>query len=191
MRPLVVATQNPGKLAELKQYLTGLSWDLTLMPPTLDIEETGKTFQENAFLKASQTAKFTNSWAIADDSGLSVKALEGAPGIYSARYGKTDADRINRLLSELSNTSDRSAHFTCVIALSNPQGKIILHAEGICPGEILTKQKGSGGFGYDPIFYVSEAGQTYAEMSKESKRKISHRGRALAQLLEGLKALNP
>lgn len=190
MRSLVVATQNRGKLAELKHYLMDLDWDLQLMPAHLNIEETGTTFQENAILKATQTAQLTRQWAIADDSGLSVQALGGAPGIYSARYGKTDEDRINRLLKELDGQTNRSAQFVCVIAIANPDHSTVIHATGICPGEILQAQQGSGGFGYDPVFWVPESQKTYAEMSKETKRQVSHRGRAMAAILPQLNTLS-
>ena len=189
MRPLIVATQNPGKLAEMQQYLRDLHWDLQLMPADLEIEETGTTFTENAILKATQAAQHTGHWAIADDSGLEVNALGGAPGIYSARYGKNDDDRINRLLNELAGKNDRSAQFVCVIAIASPDNHTILHAQGICSGEILTERRGTGGFGYDPIFWVPDCQQTYAEMSKDTKRQISHRGRAFVALLEQFKDL--
>lgn len=187
--PLVVATQNPGKLKELQHHLSGLPWDLQMMPSDLDIEETGKTFMENACLKASQVSKQLGQWAIADDSGLEVAALYDAPGVYSARYGKDDADRIGRLLRELGDTSHRSAQFVCAIALANPDGEIVGQAEGICPGEILYEMQGRGGFGYDPVFYVPGMGLTYAEMSKDQKREISHRGRAIATIIPQLQEL--
>ena len=189
MRPLVVATQNPGKLVEMQHYLAHLDWDLQLMPADLEIEETGTTFLENAILKATQTAQQTRQWAIADDSGLAVNALDGAPGIYSARYGKSDDDRINRLLRELEDKSDRSAQFVCVIAISSPDQKTVIHAEGHCPGEILTERKGDGGFGYDPVFWVPDCQKTYAEMSKEDKREVSHRGRAIELILPKFQAI--
>ena len=187
MPKLVVATGNPGKLHEMQAYLTDPAWQLTLKPEALDIEETGTTFIENATLKASQVAKALGQWSIADDSGLEVTALNGAPGLFSARYGTTDRDRISRLLRELGDSSDRSAQFVCALALARPDGTIVLQAQGICPGEILTAPSGSGGFGYDPIFYVPEQGMTYAEMPPEIKHKISHRGRAFAKLLPQLK----
>ena len=183
MTPLIVATQNPGKLQEMQHHLAALPCELRLMPADLEISETGETFLENACLKASQAAQITGEWAIADDSGLEVTALNGAPGLYSARYGKTDTERIQRLLDELGNEQDRSAQFVCVVALAQPNGKIACHAEGICPGEILRTPRGSGGFGYDPIFYLPEQGQTFAELPPERKREISHRGRAFQALL--------
>jgi XTP/dITP diphosphohydrolase len=189
MTVLVVATGNPGKLREIQPYLAGLSWELKLKPEELDIDETGMTFAENAVLKASQVAQATGEWAIADDSGLEVAALDNAPGIYSARYGSSDTDRIARLLRELGDRPDRSARFVCAIALARPDGTIALQTEGICPGEILTAPRGEGGFGYDPIFYVPEQGLTFAEMPHDVKQELSHRGRAFQALLPQLKAL--
>ena len=189
VRKLVVATGNPGKLKEMQEYLMGLAWELELKPAKLDIEETGTTFIANARLKACEVAKALGEWAIADDSGLMVDALDGAPGIHSARYGKDDADRINRLLRELENTDNRQAKFVCAIAIASPDGKIALETEGVCPGEILTSPHGNNGFGYDPIFYVPSAKQTFAQMSAETKGKISHRGVAFAQLMSDLKKL--
>lgn len=184
--PLVLATQNPGKLKEFQHHLNGLPWDLQMMPSDLEVEETGQTFMENACLKASQIAKQLGQWAIADDSGLEVAALNGSPGIYSARYGKDDEERIARLLRELGDTPHRTAQFVCAIALARPDGEIMDQAEGVCPGEILYETQGRGGFGYDPIFYVPPMGLTYAEMSKEQKRAISHRGKAISLLLPQL-----
>ncbi|KAM3092745.1 RdgB/HAM1 family non-canonical purine NTP pyrophosphatase [Phormidesmis sp. 146-35] len=191
MTKLVVATGNPGKLREMQAYLVGLDWELMLKPDELDIEETGTTFAENAALKASQVAKALGEWSIADDSGLAVDALNGAPGLYSARYGTTDANRIDRLLRELGNRSDRKAQFVCAIALARPDGTIALQAEGICPGEILTQPLGEGGFGYDPIFYVPEQGMTFSEMPPEVKHEVSHRGRAFEILLPELAKIKP
>lgn len=189
MQKLVVATGNPGKLNEMQEYLTDLPWELELKPKELDVEETGTTFIANARLKASEVAKALGKWSIADDSGLEVDALNGAPGLYSSRYGKTDEDRISRLLRELGNTENRQAKFICAIAIANPEGKIVLETEGICPGEILTSPCGDGGFGYDPIFYVPTEDQTFAQMSPETKSRISHRGIAFAQLMPDLKKL--
>jgi XTP/dITP diphosphohydrolase len=186
---LVVATQNPGKLTEMQHHLSGLPWELQIMPSHLEIEETGKTFLENATLKASQVAQQMGQWAIADDSGLAVDALQGAPGVYSARYGTDDADRIGRLLRELGDRPNRQAQFVCAIAVARPNGKIVCHSEGICPGEILYQPQGRGGFGYDPVFYVPAENLSFAEMSKDQKRQTSHRGKAIAALLPQLKQL--
>lgn len=181
--PLILATGNPGKLNEMQPYLAGLDWDLQLKPPELDIEETGTTFLENARLKAAGVAQGTGQWAIADDSGLAVDALGGAPGIYSARYGNSDRDRISRLLTELAGHNNRSAQFICAIAIARPDGSIALEVEGICPGEILEEPTGTGGFGYDPIFYVREHQMSFAEMPPELKQECSHRGKAFQALL--------
>ncbi len=186
---LVVATGNPGKLREMQTYLSDLGWELQLKPPELEIEETGDTFASNACLKASEVAKATGEWAIADDSGLEVDVLDGAPGIYSARYGTTDEERIERLLGELGNELNREAQFVCVIAIARPDGAIALQAEGICRGEILRAPRGAGGFGYDPIFYLPEQGLTFAEMTPEMKRRYSHRGKAFEALLPQLSKL--
>lgn len=189
MTVLVVATGNLGKLQEMQAHLTELKWELALKPDELEIEETGDTFLANACLKASQVAEATGEWAIADDSGLAVDALGGAPGIYSARYGKTDTQRIERLLLELGNESNRQAQFVCAIAIARPDGTIALQTEGVCRGEILHAPRGEGGFGYDPIFYVPEQQMTFAEMSPEVKRSLSHRGQAFKALLPKLQAL--
>lgn len=186
---LVVATGNPGKVGEMQAYLTDFPWTLVLKPEELEIEETGATFGENACLKASQVAIATGNWAIADDSGLMVDALDGAPGLYSARYGKSDRDRIERLLFELGNEGNRAAQFICAVAIARPNGTIAAQAEGICPGEILHVPKGHRGFGYDPVFYVAEQTMTFAEMPADVKHAVSHRGRAFAALLPQLQAL--
>lgn len=190
MQKLVVATGNPGKLEEIQEYLVDLPWELVLKPAEIDVDETGTTFIANARLKASEVAKAVGEWSIADDSGLAVDALDGAPGLYSARYGKTDLDRINRLLRELGDNQNRQAQINCAIAIANPQGEIILATTGICPGEILNSPRGNGGFGYDPIFYVPSQQQTFAEMSASTKNRISHRGIAFAQLMPELKQLS-
>jgi XTP/dITP diphosphohydrolase len=190
MTLLVVATGNPGKLREMQRYLSDRGWELQLKPPELDIEETGDTFAANACLKASSVARATGEWAIADDSGLEVDALNGAPGLYSARYGKTDAERIERLLGELGDEQNRGAQFVCVIAIARPDGAIALQVEGICRGEILHAPRGISGFGYDPIFYVPEPGLTFAEMTPDMKRHYSHRGKAFEVLLPQLSTLD-
>lgn len=189
MSALIVATGNPGKLKEMQEHLSGLEWELQLKPAELDIEETGQTFLENACLKASQIAKALGEWAIADDSGLEVEALGGAPGLYSARYGASDAERIQRLLNELDGQTNRAARFVCVIAIARPDGTIALTSEGICPGEILQEPHGGGGFGYDPVFYVPDQQMTFAEMPPHIKRSISHRGRAFQSLVPQLAQL--
>lgn len=189
MPTVIVATGNPGKLKEMQVYLTPLGWHLQLKPKEIDVDETGTTFIENARLKAREVAMATNQWAIADDSGLQIDALDGAPGLYSARYGTDDQDRINRVLRELNNIENRRAQFVCALALAKPDGTIALETEGVCPGEILTAPKGNNGFGYDPIFYVPSQGKTFAEMSDEQKETYSHRGIAFTQIMDRLKQL--
>lgn len=189
-KKLIVATSNVGKLKEMQDYLQGLDWQLELKSEELEIEETGTTFLENACLKASEVAKALGEWAIADDSGLAIDALNGSPGVYSARYGSTNEERIKRVLTELADHSNRQAQFICVIAVANPQGDIVLTAEGVCEGEILEEVKGVGGFGYDPIFYIPEKQQTFAQMSLAEKQKISHRGLAFQALIPQFQNLN-
>jgi XTP/dITP diphosphohydrolase len=189
MPKLIVATSNPGKLREMQAYLSGSAWELSLKPAELDVDETGATFAANACQKASEVAIALKEWAIADDSGLQVDALNGAPGIYSARYANTDKERIDRLLKELAafpTPSQRQAQFVCAVAVARPDGSIAAQAEGICPGEILTTPRGIDGFGYDPIFYVPAKQLAFAEMSVETKRSISHRGIAFEQISQTL-----
>ncbi|MGD1700866.1 RdgB/HAM1 family non-canonical purine NTP pyrophosphatase [Dapis sp. BLCC M229] len=186
---LVVATGNPGKLQEMQEYLADLNLQLQLKPKDLEIEETGETFLANARLKATEVAKFTGEWAIADDSGLAVDALDGRPGIYSARYAPTVAEQIERVLTELGDNSNRQAQFVCALVIARPDGTVALETEGICGGEILYTPRGNGGFGYDPIFYVPAEEKTFAEMSGEMKRSLSHRGQAFKILLPQIKAM--
>ena len=140
-------------------------------------------------MKAAQVALATGNWAIADDSGLQVDALNGVPGVYSARYGKNDTERIARLLRELGDEVNRGAQFACSVAIARPDGAIVLQSAGICRGEILNTPRGNGGFGYDPIFYVPEKELTFAEMTPDLKRSISHRGKAFASLLQQLEGI--
>ncbi len=186
---LVVATGNPGKLEEMQAYLSNFEVNLQLKPPEIEVEETGNTFLDNSALKASIVAQKTIKWAIADDSGLAVEALGGAPGVYSARYGATDTDRIERVLRELGDHPNRGAQFVCAIAIARPDGSIAVQVEGRCAGEILSSPQGEGGFGYDPIFYVPAWQQTFAQMSPQRKQLISHRGEAFKLLLPRLKEL--
>lgn len=198
-RRLVIASGNPGKQREFSQLLAGLPMAIEAMPPGLEIEETGSSFAENARIKAIAVAQATGQWALADDSGLSVRALNGAPGVHSARYAATDAARIARLLRELDEAEqhakarglgcDRSAQFTAALAVANPAGEVMIEVEGRCHGVILTAPRGEAGFGYDPIFYVSEAGLSFAEMDKATKGRLGHRGRAINDLIQQLDAI--
>ena len=191
--PLVIASGNAGKLREFAALLADLGLEIKPQPPGLEVEETGDTFAENARLKAAAVAQATGCWALADDSGLSVDALGGAPGVLSARYGSSDGDRIARLLRELAalpaGAADRRAQFRAALAVADPSGAIRLEVEGVCEGSILEAPRGQGGFGYDPVFYVAEADQSYAEMEPALKARLGHRGRAFALLAPGLKGL--
>jgi XTP/dITP diphosphohydrolase len=196
---LVIATGNSGKLREFARLLAGLALEVRPQPADLEVEETGRTFAENARLKAIAVARATGCWALADDSGLSVEALGGAPGVHSARYADSDHARIARLLAELeaassgvengSSQSGRRARFTAALAVADPSGAVHLEVEGHCPGLILEAPRGEGGFGYDPVFYVPEADQTFAEMDSATKSLLGHRGRAFAALEPGLREL--
>lgn len=187
---LVLATKNKGKIAEIVKIIADLPqieilslMDFPEIPP---IAETGKTFTENAMLKAKTVARFTGHWALADDSGLTVAYLKGAPGVYSARYAgenATDAENNTKLLAALKGVpmEKRQAAFVCVMALCNPEGACYI-CEGRCEGAIALAPKGTHGFGYDPIFYVPSYNKTMAELGPEVKNKISHRAAALQQL---------
>ena len=186
---LVIASGNAGKIREFDQLLAPLGFTIEPMPAGLDIVETGTTFAANARLKAVAVAQATGHWALADDSGLSVTALGGAPGVQSARYAASDAARIARLLRELAGTVDRSARFSAALAVAAPDGTVPLEVEGHCPGLILEAPRGEGGFGYDPVFFVPEAGLTFAEMDKALKGRLGHRGRAFSLLAPKLEQL--
>ncbi len=186
---LVIASGNAGKIREFDQLLAPLGFTIEPMPAGLDIEETGTTFAENARLKAVAVAQATGHWALADDSGLSVTALGGAPGVQSARYAASDAARIGRLLRELAGTADRSARFTAALAVAAPDGTVAIEVEGHCPGLILEAPRGEGGFGYDPVFFVPQADLTFAEMDKALKGRLGHRGRAFSLLASKLEQL--
>ena len=183
---LVIASGNAHKVAEISAMLDAVNLEVRRQPEGLEIEETGSTYLENARLKAETVARLTGCWALADDSGLEVDALGGAPGLYSARYAPTDQERIQRLLQELGDSPYRSASFNSAMALADPRGTIVVEAQGICRGEILTAAAGQGG-GYDPIFWVREAGMTYAQMGQHLKDKLGSRGKAARALAPALK----
>ena len=191
----IIASNNKKKLVELERILNPLGINAVTAKEegiTLDdVEENGTTFAENAFLKANAAYLKTGLPAVADDSGLCVDALDGRPGVYTARYGGeglTDEERYIKLLDEMKNVDDdkRSAHFTSSICCILPDGSKIT-AEGICEGKIGYEPIGKDGFGYDPIFYVPELGCTTAELPPEEKNKISHRGRALTAMYDKMK----
>ena len=194
-RVLVIASGNAGKVREFSQLLDALNLEIRPQPEGFEVEENGSTFAANARLKAIAAAQATGHWALADDSGLCVEALGGAPGVHSARYAASDGARIQRLLDELeqagaaSGVDNRRAEFVAALAVADPNGTVRLEVEGHCPGEILRSPQGEGGFGYDPVFFVPETGQTFAEMDRALKGKIGHRGRAFALLQPQLQAL--
>jgi XTP/dITP diphosphohydrolase len=192
---LLIATGNPGKAREFREMLGAdrFVWhDLSEFTGEQAVPETGLTFLQNACLKASGYAKRHRLWTLADDSGLEVDAFEGKPGVYSARWaeinhtGRGDADNNQTLLRQLEHVPDdqRTARFVCVLALSDPEGRVILTARDTVEGTILRSPRGNNGFGYDPLFLVARFGKTTAELPSEEKHRISHRGKALRRLRE-------
>ena len=186
MLKIAIATHNNHKSIELLKLMSSLpiTW-MTLRDLEIDtiVEETGTTIQENATLKAREYARLTRMYTLADDSGLAVEALNGRPGVYSARYGGNDISSKQQrelLLKELYSISwtNRKAHFRCTLALSNPYGTDITVANGVCQGLITMSDRGTKGFGYDPIFYVPHQSCTMAEMDADTKNRIGHRGKA-------------
>ena len=190
MTKLLVATHNKGKVVEFADMLQdmAISWlGLDDIGLEHDVEETGSTFRENSVLKATTYAAETGLLTLADDSGLEVDVLDGAPGVYTARYGGvglTAVQRYQKLLSEIKDVPmiQRTARFRCVIVLAAPDGTILGESEGVCEGMIAQAAIGEGGFGYDPVFYVPSFQQTMAQLPAEQKHKISHRGRAVQQI---------
>ena len=186
--PLVIASGNKGKIGEFKKLLDDFPIDLLTQPVGFEIEETGSTFMENARIKAIAVSQATGNLSLADDSGLSVEALGGAPGIYSSRYASSDKQRIEKLLAELKPFSNRKAKFECALCIASGE-KVLIEVSGFCEGLITFFPKGQNGFGYDPIFEVSGLGKTYAEMDHEKKKHIGHRGNAFKLLIPKLKQL--
>ena len=186
--PLVIASGNKGKIGEFKKLLDDFPIDLLTQPVGFEIEETGSTFMENARIKAIAVSQATGNLSLADDSGLSVEALGGAPGIYSSRYASSDKQRIEKLLAELKPFSNRKAKFECALCIASGE-KVLIEVSGFCEGLITFFPKGENGFGYDPIFEVSGLGETYAEMDHEKKKHIGHRGNAFKLLIPKLKQL--
>ena len=184
---LLLGTRNPGKVIEITSILSDCGWSFYSLEEFENVataEENGTTYAENAIAKARFYASATGLWALADDSGLEVEALGGAPGVFSARYAgdsATDADRRALLLSELAKTEDhnRKARFAAVVAIANAGGELLNVSEGICEGTITLAARGEGGFGYDPLFIPDGYDQTFAELPESIKNRISHRARAL------------
>jgi|SRR5262245_133283 len=190
MPRLVIGSRNKKKLEELQDLLGDLPIELTDLSPwpdVSDVEETGQTFEENARLKATTYAKAIGESVLAEDSGLVVPALKGRPGVYSARYAGThgdDAANNRKLLAELAPLADdrRGAYYVCAAALASPDGEVKAIAEGRCHGVIAKEPRGTGGFGYDPLFVVPEYHKTFGELSLRVKQALSHRARAVVQL---------
>ena len=187
----ILASNNQGKYREFKAILEPFGF--SLVPQAVagigfEVNETGDTFEENAFLKASTIAEYSGFPAVADDSGLCVDALDGAPGVHSARFGEpgwTDEQKYRHLLALLESAADRSARFVCCICLVTPDRRVI-RARGECPGRILSAPAGTAGFGYDPIFAPEGYAESFAQLGEETKNTISHRARALAAFREEL-----
>lgn len=195
-RRLLLGTRNPGKIREIKTILNDSGWSFSSLQEFAEVgpaAEHGVTYAANAIAKAQFYAAATGLLALADDSGLEVDALGGAPGVFSARYAgdnASDADRRHLLLSELANVDsrDRRARFVAAVAIAKPDGEVVNVSEGICEGRITFASRGNSGFGYDPLFVPDGYGQTFAELSEDIKNRISHRARALIQTREFLRS---
>ena len=186
-RPLVLATRNQGKIKEFRELLSGFEIEIKSLKdfgPIPPVEEDGETFEDNAYKKANHTAKVLGLPALADDSGLMVEALGGAPGVQSARYAGdrvTDEENNRKLMQAMRGVDNRKATFKCVIAIAVPKGPALIY-EGECHGEIAYELKGKSGFGYDPLFYYLPLKKTFAQLTPEEKNRVSHRGRAMVEL---------
>lgn len=181
---IVFATGNLHKVQEINEISNGSGIEFILPPVGFNPDENGKDFSENSAIKAKEAARLSNQISLADDSGLCVEALGGAPGLYSARYAPTAQERINKLLSNLNNTANRKAKFVCAMTLVDKNGNILNQEIGECYGVIATTQSGTNGFGYDPIFIPNGYNTTIAEMSEEKKNSISHRSIALNKMIK-------
>lgn len=202
---IVLATSNKHKVQEINdivnnslplleerdgvrcQQVHDSGIEFILPPEGFDPVENGETFEENSRIKALAAWEISKNWSLADDSGLCIKALGGKPGIHSARYAETPQKRIERVLNEMQGIKERDAEFVCAMTLVNPEGKAVFSCKGICEGSITEKPAGVNGFGYDPIFLVKGDKRTMAELSEEEKNQISHRSRALNQIVDYMK----
>lgn len=181
---IVFATSNPHKLHELNEICADSGIEFVLPSEGFAPIENGSTFEENSLIKAKEAFRVSKTYSLADDSGLCVDALDGAPGLYSARYAGTQDEKIEKLLGELKGFENRRAKFVCCVTLLDDKGEIIFQTVGECHGSIVKERKGINGFGYDPIFKADNYDCTIAELSEEEKNKISHRGKALKNFLE-------
>jgi XTP/dITP diphosphohydrolase len=186
MKNLYLASRNKGKIEEYKKFLAGVNCKLLLQPESLEVEEDGLTFRDNAIKKASEVSRKTNNFSIADDSGICIEALDGKPGIYSSRYAENDQKRIERVLRELDGVQNRSAFFIANICICSPNGEVLIESEAKCHGNIILNPRGKGGFGYDPIFEEISTRLTFAEMNNDIKDSCSHRGKALKKMIPDL-----
>ena len=186
MKRLYLASKNKGKIEEYKKLLLRVNCQLLLQTESIEVEENGLTFRENAIKKASIVSKETNNYAIADDSGICIDALDGKPGIFSSRYAENDQKRIERVLNELDGEKNRGAFFVANICVCSPYGDVILESEAKCYGNIILEPRGKNGFGYDPIFEESSSKLTFAEMNNEIKDLCSHRAKALKKIIPQL-----
>ncbi|MFZ5799164.1 MAG: XTP/dITP diphosphatase [Desulfobulbus sp.] len=183
---IVLATNNKNKVEEIREVLKGAPVEIKCLadyPPLPPVVEDKETFEENAYKKALHYARILGLPCLADDSGLEVDALDGRPGVLSARYAgenATDREKCTKLLGEMAGKTNRTARFQCVLSLATPGGPALTW-EGSCEGEILEERRGESGFGYDPVFYYEPLGKTFAELTMEEKNVVSHRGRAMAQ----------
>ena len=202
---IVLATSNKHKVQEINdivnnslplleervgvrcQQVCDSGIEFILPPEGFDPVENGETFEANSRIKALAAWEISKNWSLADDSGLCIKALGGKPGIHSARYAETPQKRIERVLNEMQGIKERDAEFVCAMTLVNPEGKVVFSCKGICEGSITEKPAGVNGFGYDPIFLVKGDKRTMAELSEEEKNQISHRSRALNQIVDYMK----
>lgn len=195
METLIIATSNPGKLEEFKEMFKEVPVTLKCLtdyPQLVEPEETGRTFAANAKLKAAYYAKHLNEYCLADDSGLEVRALEGAPGVRSARFAgekATDEENNALLLQQMKFQISRTCRFRCALAVANPQGQIVAETDGSCEGMLLHEPMGENGFGYDPLFWSTELHKGMGEATPEEKNKISHRGKAVRRLIANWKKI--
>ena len=187
---IVFATANPLKLQEVKDICGDCNIEFVLPDIGFNPIENGSTFEENSLIKAREAYRVSKTYCLADDSGLCVDALNGAPGLYSARYAGTQDEKIEKLLSELKDKNNRSAKFVCYMTLLDDKGEKIFHTKGECRGSIVNERKGINGFGYDPIFMVDGYSKTMAELSADEKNQISHRAVALKNVLNFLQSMS-
>lgn len=182
---IVFASKNKGKIREIKQLFANINIEVLSVPDNFEAIENGQTFLDNAIIKAKKAVDITGLPAIADDSGLNVDALGGKPGVHSSRYAKDDQSRIKKLLDDMKNVpeKDRTARFVCSMALVSSEGNLLYSTSGTCEGRIIFQPEGTDGFGFDPVFLVSDLNLTMAQIPLEQKNTISHRAKAFRHML--------